>query len=152
MMRCFFSRWAISNAADSGEALSPRARRHVDGCAACRDFQRGVAALDDALMIATRDAPRPTDVSAPEPGRMFGRGLAGLTAVAAITAVVATLYVAKDPPVHPGSHQGMVSESVAVSDKGSMAQEPISPDAIDTLTRDAEQGLRYVLRVSGLPD
>ena len=149
MNRCFFSRWAISNAADSGTPLSSRARQHLDGCARCQEFQQRVTTLGARLAMARGDAPRPDLM--PAPRRFLGRGLAGLAAAAAVTAVVAAVYLVGEPTTPQEASQGREQGSVAASNTAPAAPELISPDEIDTLARDAEQGLRYVLRVSGLP-
>jgi hypothetical protein len=39
-MLCFIFKWKISRALETGKPLSGRTRRHLAGCAACREFYR----------------------------------------------------------------------------------------------------------------
>lgn len=134
-MRCLLTRWAISRAADDGGELSERARLHVEGCVDCEAFERRVDWLGRSLDRGRDRAPEPAAA------RAFPRHLvaAGLVAASAI-AVVLMVGSPEAPP--PPTPEPVVANS---------PPEPGPTLDVDSLASDAEEGIRYMLRVSGLP-
>lgn len=146
MMRCTLARWAISRAAD-GAGLSSRTLRHIDRCDACRGFQERVSMMGRQLGAGRAAAPAPAELSAPGADTpvarpAFGRRAATWAAVAAAAAIATTVAV-KDSGDEPQPIETPPTRVVEMSS--------IEVDRGD-LARDAQQGLRYVLRVSGLPE
>lgn len=142
-MRCLKTRWAISRAADDGGPLSERARRHIEGCRDCEAFERRTEWLGRTLERA-RDQAAP----APAPVRLPRHlTVAGLLAASA----VAVVLIAGNGDAPEPAPKTMVAER----DRG---PEPDTAPAatgnidINALAADAEVGIRYVLRVSGLPE
>jgi hypothetical protein len=141
-MRCLMTRWAISRAADEGGELPDRARRHVDGCGDCEAFERRTATIGRSLASARGRAPEP---AAP---RQIPRHLtaAGLVTAGAIAVVL--MVGGSDSPKPPPA-----SEPVVANSDGDRPDEAIEPSLdVESLATDAEQGIRYMLRVSGLPE
>jgi len=136
-MRCMLTRWAISKAADGGGEIPERRRDHIEGCADCTAFERRLEWLGRSLTVAADGAPPPE-----QPDR-FPRHLTatGLVAAGAIAVVLVVGSGNSPAPIH----QPVVAES------HTPAAEPERID-IDSLTTDAESGIRYMLRVSGLPE
>ena len=136
-MRCIKTRWAISRAADDGGPLADRARRHVERCRDCEAFERRTEWLGRTLAKASDSAP-PPPARARLPRHLAAAGLVAASAVAVILVVGDS-----DPPPR--------SAPAAVADR-TEDPEP-SPATLDvrSLAADAEGGIRYVLKVSGLP-
>jgi hypothetical protein len=139
-MRCLLTRWAISRAADDGAAVAERPRRHIDGCVDCEAFERRVEWLGRSLDAGRAAAPAPA-----EP-RTVPRHLvaAGLVAAGAIAVALTVGDGERAPAVEP-----VVAESG--EDPGQAEPEPPRLD-VESLATDAERGIRYMLRVSGLPE
>ncbi|MCG8416644.1 MAG: hypothetical protein MJE77_01720 [Proteobacteria bacterium] len=165
-MRCLLSRWAISRTADDGGSLSGRTRRHVESCADCRRFQHRVETLGAQLSSGRAAAPaallQPDDrVIRPESGdrqgqpanrgrrAVFAASVAALAMTAALIFYNTNPYANDDSPVktRPARAKNPEQKTHIPGDPGG----PGLALAVDTLANDAEQGLRYVLRVSGLP-
>lgn len=143
-MRCLFSRWLISRAADRGAPLPQRTERHLEGCARCHAFRERLVLLGSRLTAARQAAPLPAEKPASR------RRAAAWTAVAAAVIVTFALRAGfGDSEVRPP-----VAETIAThlpsDDPSALPGE--SPVDVDALASDAGKGLSYVLRVSGLPD
>lgn len=142
-MRCLKTRWAISRAADEGGPLPERARQHIDGCRDCEAFERRTEWLGRTLERARDQAPpAPATVRLPRHLTVAG--------VLAAGAVAVVLIAGNGEAPEPG-------EKTVVAERD-RAPEPDTEPAptgnidINTLAADAEVGIRYVLRVSGLPE
>lgn len=143
-MRCMMTRWAISRAADDGGEMSGRARAHADSCADCQAFERRVEWLGRSLDKGRERAPEPA-----EP-RAFPRHLAAAGLVAA-GAIAVVLMVGDNNAPAP------VTDPVVAKSDDAPPVRRVEPDLtaeldVTSLATDAEQGIRYVLRVSGLPE
>lgn len=139
-MRCFFCRWSISRAADDGREPSPRARRHLEGCAACASFAARVEALGESLSAGRAEAPRP-QTDALTQSRKRRAWAVAMTAAAAAGGLALYSGIDRNHPLSPEPLEVPVVAETAAADLD-----------VDALASDAEQGLRYVLRVSGLPE
>lgn len=177
MIGCFATRWALSGAADSGRPPSPRVRRHVEGCSRCRAFRDQLDELGQDLATARSLAPRPRALPTPDSAPTRSRGRRGVAVVALAGALAAVVVVGTRIEPTPSSigetsevSQGeeraadslmgissapsrSVSEAAAPAVSMADTAPPGSdPEVLDTLSQDAKRTLRYVLRVSGLPE
>jgi hypothetical protein len=75
-MFCRYHRWNIQNALDAGAEPSPRTRRHVGRCAACRRFHDALAPLGRTLRAGEGALPEP-------PAGMHRRIMTAVTLAAA---------------------------------------------------------------------
>src|SRR5690606_37122893 len=85
----WLARWSLSRRLDEGDAPGPMLRRHIDGCEACRAYERRLGAVDAALRQQVMRAPSPAPVAAAAGSRLAVTGFA-----AAAMAAVAYLVVA----------------------------------------------------------
>lgn len=155
-MRCWYTRWQMSNALDRGELAPVLARGHAARCAACQAFGHALVALDDRLSRAAHTAPPPPAVRrARSPWWIAGPLAAGSAAVIAI--VVATGGPSGTPAAPVPSVQ--VSEALGqirgladrVSDAVTTTRTPLEIE-LDNLIRDGKRGLAAVLETGGLAD
>jgi hypothetical protein len=171
-MRCWYTRWQMSNALDRGE-LGPRtARGHAARCAACQAFGHALAALDtrlarEAHTAAAPDLLAPAALRAPAapagPAVRRSRWLAAGPAVAAAVAVIAIAIVRGGAPETPGTPDEPVASppsagpgEVVVRARGladqvsqAFARTPLDAE-LDNLLDDGKRGLAAVLAPTGL--
>jgi hypothetical protein len=157
-MRCWYTRWQMSNALDRGELAPVLARGHAARCAACQAFGHALVALDDRLSRAADTAPPPPPPAvrrARSPWWIAGPLAAGSAAVIAI--VVATGGPSGTPAAPVPSVQ--VSEALGqirgladrVSNAVTTTRTPLEIE-LDNLIRDGKRGLAAVLETGGLAD
>lgn len=119
-MRCWYTRWQISNAIDRGDLEARLARGHAARCAACRTFARSLASLHDRLEreLGASGGPPPVPVvPAPRPRWPL---LAGGAAAAA--AVIAVIAIAR--PGFEGAESGGTSIGSASAPAPELAPDP----------------------------
>ena len=157
-MRCWYTRWQMSNALDRGELASSMARGHAARCASCQAFGHGLASLHDRLSrdAHTAAAPPPVARRARSPWLVAGPLAAGTAAVIAV--VVATGGRSQPPPaVAPSIQVSQISEVLGqirgVADRVSQAvvnsRTPLDTE-LDNLIDDGKRGLDAVLKTGGL--
>jgi hypothetical protein len=153
-MRCWYTRWQMSNALDRGELAPLLARGHPARCPACQAFGHALVALDDRLSRAAHTAPPPPVAHrARSPWWIAGPLAAGSAAVIAI--VVATGTPSELPAAQVPAVQ--VSEALnqirGLADRLSQAvtttRTPLDTE-LDNLIRDGKRGLAAVLETGGL--
>jgi hypothetical protein len=152
-MRCWYTRWQMSNALDRGELAPLLARGHAARCPACQAFGHALVALDDRLSRAAHTAPPPAARRARSPWWIAGPLAAGSAAVIAI--VVAT-GGPSEPPAAPvpsvqvsealGQIRGLADQ---VSEAVTTTRTPLDTE-LDNLIRDGKRGLAAVLETGGL--
>lgn len=156
-MRCWYTRWQMSNALDRGELAPLLARGHAARCPACQAFGHALAALDDRL---SRDAdnapPPPPPVARPARSAWWIAG-----PLAAGSAAVIAIVVASGTPATPVERVPVAQVSEALSQIGGLADRvshavtaartPLDTE-LDNLIRDGKRGLAAVLRTGGLGD
>ena len=157
-MRCWYTRWQMSNALDRGE-LGPRlARGHAARCAGCQAFGRALGSLDDRLSREAHAAAPPPPVARPARSRWW---IAAPLAVGA--AAVLAIRVAGVAPSGPSTQisaavpPGQVSEALGqirgladrVSQAVTTARTPLDTE-LDNLIHDGRRGLSAVLETGGL--
>ena len=142
-MSCWLCRWSLSREQD-GAPRGPRTARHVSRCAACAAHERRLVAFADALRRASTAAPLPAGRTG---NAMRWPTRAALVAgAAAVTALVA-LSLADEPavpeaPPPPRAHATAPAQEQPIP--------TFAPAEVDKLAADAQDGLQFVLRVSGL--
>jgi len=158
-MRCWYTRWQMSNALDRGELAPLLARGHAARCAACQAFGHALVALDDRLSRAADTAPPPPPPAvrrARSPWWIAGPLAAG--SAAAIAIVVATGGSPVPVESRPGPVPSVqVSEALdqirgfadRVSDAVTTTRTPLDTE-LDNLIRDGKRGLAAVLETGGL--
>ena len=158
-MRCWYTRWQMSNALDRGELAPLLARGHAARCPACQAFGRALVALDDRLSRDADTAPPPAVARrARSPWWIAGPLVAG--SAAAIAIVVANgappaPVEASGDPVPSGQVAQALGQIGGLADRLShavtAARTPLDTE-LDNLIRDGERGLAAVLRTGGLGD
>jgi hypothetical protein len=154
-MRCWYTRWQMSNALDRGELASSMARGHAARCAGCQAFGHALGSLHDRL---SREA---DTASAPPPVARRARSpwlIAGPLAVGS-AAVIAIVVASGGPPEPPAAAVPSVQVSEALgqirglADRVSQAvattRTPLDTE-LDNLIHDGKRGLAAVLETGGL--
>jgi hypothetical protein len=156
-MRCWYTRWQMSNALDRGELAPLLGRGHLARCAACQAFGHALVTLDDRLSRTAHTAPAPPAARrARSPWWIAGPLAAGSAAVIAI--VVAT--GGPPVPVEPSAATvppAQVSEALGqirgladqVSQVVTASRTPLDTE-LDNLIHDGKRGLAAVLETGGL--
>jgi hypothetical protein len=150
-MRCWYTRWQMSNALDRGDLTSRMTRGHAARCAACQSFGRDLEQLDADLSHGARTAAAPR-ITAPR-----RRVLPFIAPLAAAAAVVAVLAINGVSPIEhvveaPGSPSpGPLIEVRHVADRLSRAltRTPLDTE-LDNLIADGKRGIDAVLAIGGL--
>lgn len=156
-MRCWYTRWQMSNALDRGELAPLLARGHAARCAACQAFGHALAALDDRLSRAAHTAPPPPVARrARSPWWIAGPLAAGSAAVIAIVVASGGPSTPVEPPAAPvpsvqvsealGQIRGLAGR---VSQAVTTTRTPLDTE-LDNLIRDGKRGLAAVLETGGL--
>ena len=151
-MRCWYTRWQMSNALDGGDLASRVARGHAARCASCQAFARSLGALHDDLARGARAATRPVPlVRRARRPLLVASGLA-LGGAAALALVLGT---ADDPAPIPATTPIAITDPVArvrsAADRFSQAlvKTPLDTE-LEALIQDGKRGLDAVLATSGL--
>ena len=156
-MRCWYTRWQMSNALDRGELAPLLARGHAARCPACQAFGHALAALDDRLSRDADNAPPPPPPVARRARSAWwiaGPLAAGSAAVIAIVVAsgTPTAPVERVPPAQVSRALGQIDGLAdRVSHAVTTARTPLDTE-LDNLIRDGKRGLAAVLRTGGLGD
>jgi hypothetical protein len=155
-MRCWYTRWQMSNALDGGDPgfqISGLAHGHAARCASCQAFARSLGALHADLARSAHTATRPVPVV-----RSARRPLivAGTLALGGAAALVLALGTA-DPPTAPTPAETPVAitdplarvRSVADRFSQALVKTPLDTE-LEALIEDGKRGLDAVLATSGL--
>lgn len=156
-MRCWYTRWQISNALDRGDLASYMTRGHAAGCASCQAFGSALTSLDAGL---ARGAPTaPTPARAPRRTRRPWLVAAPLALGAAAAAIALgldlggapTQPVAVEPQPPPVQLAGTMVLVRGVADQFSqaLANTPLDTE-LQALLHDGRRGLDAVLATGGL--
>jgi hypothetical protein len=152
-MRCWYSRWQISNALDRGELASRMARGHAAGCASCQAFGRALGSLHADLSRGAHTATRPLPLVRRARRPLFVAGSLAVGAAAAIAIAISTT----DRPVNPAPAVSPVAISdplvrvrgVADRFTQALANTPLDTE-LDALIQDGRRGFDAILDTTGL--
>ena len=152
-MRCWYTRWQMSNALEGGDLASRMARGHAAGCASCQAFGRALGSLHADLSRGAHAATRPAPLARRARRPLFVAGSLAVGAAAAIAIAIATT----DRPVTPAATVPPVaiSDSLVrvrgVADRFShaLANTPLDTE-LDALIQDGRRGFDAILASSGL--
>lgn len=155
-MRCWYTRWQMSNALDRGELVPLLARGHAARCATCQAFGRRLLALDDQLARDAHTAP-PPPAARPARSAWWIAGPLAVGSAAVISIVVAT--AGPSGPIAQTVPSVQVSEALGqirgladqVSQAVTTTRTPLDTE-LDNLIRDGKRGLAAVLETGGLGD
>lgn len=155
-MRCWYTRWQMSNALDRGELAPLLARGHAARCPACQAFGHALAALDDRLSRDAHTAPPPPVARrARSAWWIAGPLAAGSAAVIAIVVANGTPSGLRADRVPSGQVSEALGQIGGLADRVShavtAARTPLDTE-LDNLIRDGKRGLAAVLRTGGLGD
>jgi len=153
-MRCWYTRWQISNALDRGELALALARGHAGRCAGCQAFGRSLGALHDRLSREAGFAPRPAPaVRRARPWLIAGPLAAGSAAVIALVVATGRPSEPPAPPVPSVQVSEALGQIRGLADRVSHAvattRTPLDTE-IDNLIHDGKRGLAAVLETGGL--
>jgi len=151
-MRCWYTRWQLSQALDHGDFEARVARGHAARCAACQAHGRALAALHAQLARGAPRAPAPPAVTHGLRRRLLvGAPLAiGAAAVfVALSSGEPAQQLAGGGPPLPVA--GALGEMRSVTDRvgRALARTPLDTE-LDDLIADGKRGLDAVLALGGL--
>jgi len=154
-MRCWYTRWQMSNALDRGDLASRMTRGHAVHCASCQAFGRALESLDARLAVGARTAAAPIIV-APRRSRLLpvvAPLAVGVTAVVllAVNGVTPVKQVvdATDATTPPTAGPLIRVRHVADRVTRVLANTPLETE-LDDLISDSKRGLDAVLALGGL--
>ena len=154
-MRCWYTRWQMSNALDGGDLASRMAHGHAARCASCQAFGRALGSLHADLSRSADTAPRATRPFLPVRRARRPLLVAGTLALGG-AAVIALAINTADAPVAPvptsaSGAPDVVARVRGVADRFSqaLAKTPLDTE-LEALIQDGKRGLDAVLATSGL--
>jgi hypothetical protein len=155
-MRCWYTRWQMSNALDRGELAPLLARGHAARCPACQAFGHALVALDDRLARDAHTAPPPPVARRARSAWWIAAPLAaGSAAVIAIVVATGTPSEPTAAPVPSVQVSEALDQIRGLADRVSQAvtttRTPLEIE-LDNLIRDGKRGLVAVLQTGGLVD
>ena len=163
-MRCWYTRWQLSNALDGGDLAARTARGHAAGCASCQAFARSLGALHADLTRTAHTATRPLSQvrRARRPLLVAGSLAVGAAAVVALAVTTTERPVAPAPSISPVAMETL-GESLGrslgeplgrirgVADRFSEALANTSLDSeLDALIKDGRRGFDALIDTTGL--
>jgi hypothetical protein len=157
-MRCWYTRWQMSNALDQGDLASRMGRGHAAHCASCQAFGHALGSLHARLSRGAPAAVVPVSVARRARRPWLLAGPVGAAAAAAIAIAVSTGGGPVDPvaPV-AGAPPPLVHDAeplarmLRAADRVSQvfANTPLETE-LDDLLHDGRRGLDAVLASGGL--
>jgi hypothetical protein len=151
-MRCWYTRWQISNALDRGDFEARIARGHAARCAACQAHGRALAALHARLVRGAASAPMPPVAAHALRRRPLVAAPLAIGAAAVFLVVTSggpAPQVAEPGPPLPVAVAIGGMRSVADQVTRALAETPLEAE-LDDLIADGKRGIRAVLSLGGL--
>lgn len=157
-MRCWYTRWQMSNALERGDLSSRMTRGHAARCAACQAFGAQLASLHDQLSSGAHLAVRPVVARRP---RWAVRIAAPLAAVAAAVAIAVGAGTGGGPVVAPVAPPVQVERAPVGTDpvvrvdllatrlSQVLERSPLEAE-LDALIHDGKRGIDAILATGGL--
>ena len=151
-MRCWYTRWQISNALDRGELTSRLGRGHAARCASCQAFARSLAQLHDQLSRDAQTAATPPPVVRRARSRWL---LAGPLAAGAAAAIAVAVTSGGGPPTPVAESPAPIPDAVlgvrgVVGQVSQMLTTTPLDTELDNLIHDSKRGWDAVLATGGL--
>ena len=163
-MRCWYTRWQLSNALEGGDLAARMARGHAAGCASCQAFGRSLETLhaDLARTAHTATRPLPQVQRARRPLLVAGSLAVGAAAVVALAVSTTDRPVTLAPSISPVAMETL-GESLGrtlgeplgrmrgVADRFSeaLAKTPLDTE-LDALIKDGRRGFDALIDTTGL--
>jgi hypothetical protein len=153
-MRCWYTRWQMSNALDRGDLASRMTRGHAARCASCQAFGRALESLDAQLAVGARTATAPI-IAAPRRLRLLPVAAPLTVGIAAVVLLVVNSVTpveqVADAPEAPAMFGGPLIRVRVVADRvtRALANTPLETELND-LIADGKRGLDAVLTLGGL--
>jgi hypothetical protein len=154
-MRCWYTRWQMSNALDRGDLASRMTRGHAARCAACQAFGRALGSLDAQLARGAHSAPVPV-IAVPRRWRLLPIAAPlAVTAAAVIAIVVSGISpverIVESPQTPAAPSLGALVGVRRVADRVTrvLTSTPLDTE-LDDLIADSKRGLDAVLALGGL--
>jgi hypothetical protein len=152
-MRCWYTRWQMSNALDRGDLASRMTRGHAARCASCQAFGRALESLDAQLAVGARTATVPI-IAAPRRLRLLPIAAPLTVGIAAVVLlVVNSVTPVEQVGDAPGASAfgGPLIRVRLVADRvtRALANTPLETE-LDDLIADGKRGLDAVLTLGGL--
>jgi hypothetical protein len=152
-MRCWYTRWQLSNALDRGELPARQGRGHAARCPSCQAFARSLVALDVRLSCEADAAVAPVTPERPRWPWLVGGPLA--VATAAVIALALGLYE-RSPPPPPAPLAMQAPEPIAVRSLAAQVVRAFTSSPLETeldnLIHDGQRGIDVILATGGLRD
>jgi hypothetical protein len=157
-MRCWYTRWQMSNALDDGDLASRLAHGHAARCASCQSFGRSLGALHADLARTAHTATRPLPVvhRARRPLLVAGTlALGGAAALIVALGVGIGSGTTETPAQIPSETPVAITDPLArvrsVADRFSQAlvKTPLETE-LEALIQDGKRGLDAVLATGGI--
>jgi hypothetical protein len=150
-MRCWYTRWQMSNALERGDLASRMTHGHAARCTACQAFGHALERLDADLARGARSAARP--LIAP-PRRRLLPIVAPLAAAAALVTVIVVngatpIERVVDAPMAPAPGPLIEVRHVAEQLSRALTRTPLDTE-LDNLIADGKRGIDAVLAIGGL--
>lgn len=151
-MRCWYTRWQMSNALDRGDLAARMGRGHPAGCAACQAFGHALASLHARLSRDAHAAAVPVRVARRMRWPLL---VAGPVAVCAAAAIIVAVGTGGGPPVAVVPPEVQAPDPLVrvrgVADRVSqvLGNTPLEAE-LDDLLHDGRRGLDAVLATGGL--
>jgi hypothetical protein len=150
-MRCWYTRWQMSNALERDELASRMTRGHAARCAACQAFGAGLASLHERLSRGGHAAPRPVVVERSRWPLRVGAPLA-VGAAAAIALAIGTGGGPVAPTARPpvARSQPLVSVDAVASRLAQVFESSPLETELAALIHDGRRGLDAIVATGGL--
>src|SRR5262249_19712224 len=155
LMRCWYTRWQMSNALEDGDLAERLTRGHAAGCASCQAYGQALGALHDKLARGAHAATVPVmPVRRARPWLIAAPLAVGAAAVAIAIGVSAggsggpPPSIASAPPIQISGPLVRV-RSLADQVSQALAKTPLDTE-LDDLIHDGQRGLDAVLATGGL--
>jgi hypothetical protein len=150
MMFCFYARWQISKAEDTGSVLPQAACRHLDSCPECARFARITRTMGDRLGSAAgsvrvrREMPARDWFGAPAMAYIT----AGFAVLLCIGIIAAGLKINPAAPSEPANAAAV--QEVAVQEQHTVQEDEVffleKPMFVelDALAQDADNAVQFI--------
>lgn len=153
-MRCWYTRWQMSDALDRGDLASRMRRGHAAGCASCQAFGHALESLHARLSRGAHAAAVPVLAVRRARWRLLVAGPVAVAAAAAIALAVGTRGTRVDPVTDAPSLVEAPASLVGVRRVADRVSQVFENTPLETelaaLVHDSKRGLDVILATGGL--